>query len=52
MWYMHAHDPFVRANLSTAPLPLRAGLDMFQHSKYKYLVHLDGHSCAPLAGYP
>ena len=42
---MHAHDPFVRANRSSAPIPLREGLDMFEHSEYKYLVHLDGHSC-------
>ena len=30
MWYMHPHDPFVRANQSVGPLPLRPGLDMFQ----------------------
>ena len=41
---MHAHDPFVRANQSSAPIPLRPGIDMFEHAQYKYLVHLDGHS--------
>ena len=44
LWYERANDPFVRANRSAAPLPLREGLDMFQHSRYKYLLHLDGHS--------
>ena len=40
MWYMHPHDPFVRANQSVGPLPLRPGLDMFQHSQYKVRVRV------------
>ena len=54
LWYMHAHDPFVRANRSSAPIALRdvPRYDMFEHSHYKYLVHLDGHSCAPPSQLP
>lgn len=44
LWYFHAHDPFVKANRTVGPLPLLNELDMFRHSQYKYVVHLDGHS--------
>ena len=44
LWYHHPHDPFVKANGSVGPLPLLNELDMFRHSQYKYVVHLDGHS--------